>query len=136
MGIVFTIFLLASQAASGAVISGSVVRSGSVESVAGAQILLTRIDGRLTDSITAIAGGNGNFTIRNIPPGTYRLFSDHAGYTRSEYRQHRMGRPGLSFTLTAGQQMTGATLTMIPTGVITGRIIDGNSAPLPRVYVR
>jgi len=38
--------------------------------------------------------------------------------------------------LSAGQQMMGVVLTMIPTGVISGRIVDGDNIPLARVHVQ
>jgi Carboxypeptidase regulatory-like domain len=117
-------------------ITGSVVRAGTGEPVSRARILLTRVEGKLSDSITAIAGDDGKFTIRNIPPGAYRVFSDKVDYVRAEYGQRAMRRSGTPVTLNAGQQVSDIALSMVPAGVITGRVLDPYNEPIAKVFVR
>jgi hypothetical protein len=109
-------------------VEGSVVRRGTDEPVRGARILLTKVDGQLSDSRTAFADNTGQFAVRSVRAGTYRLFADADGYIRADYDQ--------LITVGSGQQAHNIRVTMTPSGVIVGRMLNGSSDPLPNLVVR
>jgi hypothetical protein len=119
----------------GAVLEGSLVKIGTGEPIRG-RVLLTKVEGGLGDSRTAVAGDNGKFAIRTIPAGSYRLFADGEGYVRAEYGQRRLNQPGLPIALAPGQEMNNVVVTMTPTSVIVGRVLNRSGDLLPNVYVR
>ena len=126
--LLLSLVLLFSQAAPvGALLEGSLVKLGTREPVRG-RILLTKTDGSLNDSRTAVADDNGKFVIGNILPGNYRLFADGENYVRAEY--------GSAIALASGQEMRNVVVTMTPTGVIVGRVLNRSGDPLTNIYVR
>src|SRR5262249_32672315 len=112
--------LLQGQAA----LVGRTICTGTETPVAHARILLTKVGGRIADSITAAAGDDGTFNVPNIPPGTYRVFAVHDDFVRAEMGQTRAGQPGSPVTLGPGQKLNDVRLMMTPTGVISGRVVD------------
>ena len=64
-----------------------------------------------------ITDDQGRFQIKDLDPGTYRLFAAHNGYTRQEYGQKLMNRPGTVLTLTAGQSMKDVAFKLAPHGI-------------------
>ncbi|PYS19533.1 MAG: hypothetical protein DMG11_31620 [Acidobacteria bacterium] len=126
--LLLSLVLLFSQAAPvGALLEGSLVKLGTREPVRG-RILLTKTDGSLNDSRTAVADDNGKFVIGNILPGNYRLFADGENYVRAEY--------GSAIALASGQEMRNVVVTMTPTGVTVGRVLNRPGDPLTNIYVR
>lgn len=74
---------------------------------------------------------SGRFQIANIAPDEYRLYATHSnGYVPAEYGQRIPTGIGIPFTLTAGQSMTGITLSMVQTATISGRVTDANNDPV------
>jgi hypothetical protein len=124
----FVLSLLAvMQLSPGAVVKGVAVRAGTTEPVAGARILLTKIDGKLNDSIATRADDRGRFSIANVPAGRYRIFADRDDFVRAE------GQP---IAVEATQTPRDLQLSMTPSGVITGRVVDQFNDPVAKVYVR
>ena len=124
------------QATARASVSGIVVRAGTTETVGQTRILLTKVGGTLSDSITTTSEANGTFLVPDIPAGQYRVFFQHNDYLRGEYGQSGVDTPGTPITVGAGQRISNVTLAMIPACVITGQILDDNGDPVSRIYVR
>jgi hypothetical protein len=78
----------------------------------------------------------GRFQITDLEPGAYRLYAARNGYTRMEYGQKLMNRPGTILNITAGQIMKDVTFKLTPAGTITGRIVDELGEPLPGLTVQ
>ena len=78
----------------------------------------------------------GKFQITDLEPGSYRLFAARNGYTRMEYGQKLMNRPGTMLNITAGQIMKDVAFKLTPAGTITGRIVDDLGEPLPGLTVQ
>jgi hypothetical protein len=117
-------------------VSGMVVRAGTTETVGQTHILLTKVGGTLSDSITTIAEANGTFLLPDIRAGQYRIFFQHDDYLRGEYGQSGVDAPGRPITVGAGQRISNLTLAIVPACVITGQILDDNGDPISRIYVR
>jgi hypothetical protein len=111
-------------------LEGRVLRSGTNEPVVRAGVVLTKVGGRLSDSVSATTDAQGRFSFSSIPAGDYRLFAEHADYVRGEYGQRSIGRPGSAITLAAGQRLGEVTLTLTPSGVISGRAVNGSGDPV------
>ena len=134
----------------GAVVEGIVVRAGSNEPLAGAQVTLAAVTASLTSpagpfvvtgggsaSPTALLDVNttnapaaipaitteqdGRFAFRDLAPGLYRLQVLRNGYARQSYGQLIPGGPATAIRLTAGQAKQ-IVMALIPAGNVSGRI--------------
>lgn len=119
-----------------ALIRGYVVRIGTGEAIPNAQVSLTRAQGRGGQALAAVSDPNGRFVIGNIVAGDYRLAVERDGYVDKEYGQISPNRPGTVLTLRAAEERSDLMMTMVPTGVITGRVSDRNGQALEGVEVR
>jgi len=117
---------------SGASIEGVVVKLGSGEPVANAEVRLSFQDApRPGSPPTTKSDSNGRFFFENVAPGTYRLFASvDGGFVPVEYGQRTPTGEGTAVAIAADQKITGLQLTMVPTGAIAGRIYDKNGEPL------
>lgn len=87
-------------------------------------------------SYSATTDASGNFTMSNIPPGTYQLSAEKTGYVRGNYGARGAMRPGSSLTLSAGQTLKQVSFRLQPHAVISGRILDEEGEPLANVQVQ
>ena len=118
------LLVFALQAPDRATIEGVVTKVGTTEPVPRASIVVTRIQGQLSDVKTVVADDSGRFVVTNLAPGSHRIFAAKDGYVRTEYGQRSATRPGTVVDLNAGETRRGITISMTPTGVISGRILD------------
>jgi hypothetical protein len=116
------------QQTPGTMVSGTLVDLTNRLPVPQAKVLLERVDGLLRESSAASANDRGEFVIRNIAPGLYRLFAEHEDYVRNEYDRR--------LSLAAGQSVEGLILALTPTAVISGRVWNEFGDPASRVVVR
>jgi protocatechuate 3,4-dioxygenase beta subunit len=136
----FLLMVLAALAVQqpGASIEGVVVKLGSSEPIANADVRLGsqsnvpmagRIPATKTDS-------SGRFFFDNVSPGTYRVFATtDGGFVPAEYGQRSPTGDGTALVVAAGQKVTGIRLAMSPTGTIAGRVYDKNGEPLGNAQV-
>jgi hypothetical protein len=114
-----------------------------------------RVDGRVTNSVTgeplrkaevqihggaggeysAITDGSGHFVIEQIAAGSYNLTVQHQNFAVQSYGAKRPGMPGTKLTLSAGQQMSGIDIKLIPFGVISGKVVDEDGDPVTAVPI-
>jgi protocatechuate 3,4-dioxygenase beta subunit len=132
---ILAFLLLAMQAPSGATLEGTVMKGGTTEPVPRASVVVTKVQGQLNDVQTAVTDDNGRFTVRNLAPGSHRIFAQREGFVRSEYGQ-RGTRPGTPVDLTAGETRRNINVTLTPMGVISGRALDTDGKPLRGAFVR
>jgi hypothetical protein len=85
-----------------------------------------------SDARSFAADSGGHFLATNIRPGSYVLVADHAGYFANPYK--RAFQPTIE--VSAGQEMKGVLLRLLPTAVVAGQIVDENSLPLVHVEVK
>ncbi|HLQ76910.1 MAG TPA: carboxypeptidase-like regulatory domain-containing protein [Terriglobia bacterium] len=92
------------------------------------------------DPITAgypgLTSENGQFVLRNIPPGRYSLVASHTGYVHGEYGQHGPNGKALVLTVPSGQSISGIRLVMMPNAAIAGHAYDSKGAPLAYVQMQ
>src|SRR5688572_29940 len=130
------LLFLASQAPDRAAIEGVVTRAGTTEPVPRASVVVTMVQGQLRDVETVVADDSGRFTVRNLRPGAHRVFAMKDGFVRSEHGQRAPTRPGTPVDLMAGETRRGNVVSMTPTGVIAGRVLDADGKPLRGAFVR
>jgi hypothetical protein len=82
-------------------------------------------------------GPDGKFSFRGLKEGKYRLVAVRVGSALYpvEYGQRNLKQRGLNFPIAAGESKKDIRLEMIPTGVITGRVVDEDRRPMGHVVV-
>jgi protocatechuate 3,4-dioxygenase beta subunit len=80
---------------------------------------------------------NGRFGIKDVEPGSYRIYAARNGFMKQEYGQRSPNRPGLVVTVQPGQQLQDLTFRLSPASTITGRVTDALTGdPLPGITVQ
>lgn len=115
-------------------ISGMVVELAGSNPLKGARIDLQGTDEH-TRSTYAVADAGGHFAVKKLPPGRYRLTVSKAGYVTQEYGQRKPSDPGAALTLRAGQDLKDLLFQLIPSAVISGRVLDEEGQPLQLAVV-
>lgn len=143
-------------------ITGTVVKATTGEPIARAQVTVTRLGAApnpagidATPDAGARAGDpslqdfqqlqiipavltddQGTFAIKDLPPGSYRVAAVRNGYSRQEFGQHSIGRPGTVLNVRAGQTVPDVSFRLTPAATIAGRVIDTNGDPLPGISIQ
>lgn len=91
--------------------------------------------GDLPQRRTASTNTRGEFEIRDLPPGRYSVSVSRSGYLPFEYGQRRIGERGKSLEIAEGEALTGIDVALPRASVISGRVIDENSEPVPGVSI-
>jgi len=108
-------------------VDGVAIRLGTTDPVPQASVLLTKVDGQLADARAVRADERGRFVFGGIAPGRYRLSAHHDAFMRADTAV---------FAVEPGQPLRNLTVTMTPTGVLSGRIVDAYGDAAAKVYVR
>jgi hypothetical protein len=109
-----------------AVVTGVVMDGQAKHPIAYARVLMARTNGPLASSVTARADERGQFSMA-VTPGTYRVVATHDDYLRGEAPS----------TIEVGAApIEGIVVTLTPTAVISGRIMDELGDPARGVFVR
>src|SRR4029450_3660917 len=132
---ILALLMLSVQTPERASLEGIVTKAGTNEPVARASIVVTMIQGQISDVQTATTDNSGRFTVRNLAPGNHRVFALRDGFVRSEFGQ-RGTRPGTPVALSAGETRRNINIPLTPTGIISGRVLDTDGKPLRSAFVR
>jgi hypothetical protein len=145
-------FLLTPPVEAAVTIEGKVIDSATKLPVAGARVVLVRVDRSgvaITsgvfdtrpsagepdpgaDRLAAVTGSNGVFRFAVEAPAKFVLFVDAAGYVRTETAVSRES----TYVLKAGTPITDITIRLSPELSISGRVVDGESdQPMPDLSV-
>ena len=108
-------------------IAGVVIDAVTKAPVGRARVVLVRPDGPLNASHLAIADDDGRFRFE-VPAGPYRLFADRDDYIRAEHHT--------PIVLAAGQRVGDISIAIVPTGVISGRVLTEFGEPASKIFVR
>jgi len=137
-----TLLLLFLQAQSGAIsagrgtIVGHVVMDGGNAPVAHVHVEFAKAGGQLQDYRTAVTAGDGAFAFTGLPAGTYRVYAERDGYLRTEHGQRTGSASGIPIVVSDAQDESDVLITILPLGVIAGRVVDGSGNPVRHVWVR
>jgi hypothetical protein len=114
-------------------IEGAVVNELTKEPIRKVEISL-RKQGAFTANAaySAITDAAGKFRVENIEPGEYFLTQRRTGFivSRSNY-----GFSARLLKLGAGQSLTGLRYTLVPQGIISGRVVDDEGEPVQNIYL-
>lgn len=116
-------------------LSGRVETLGTNAPVAYADVVLAPVGGTVDGYRTTSADAVGRFTFRNLPPGSFRVHAERQGYLRGEAGSRTAGIVGTPITVVQGQTPPTVVVTLTPTAVIAGRIVDGDG-PVRGALVR
>ena len=116
-------------------ISGMVVKMAGSVPLRKAHLLLRNVEDR-TRRIAAVTNADGRFAMKGIEPGSYRLSVSRLGFVTEQYGQRKPDAPGAILTLRPRQEMKDLLFRLIPSGVISGKILDEDGEPLPAVAVQ
>ena len=84
---------------------------------------------------TAATNLRGEFEIRDLPPGRYTVAASRSGYLAFEYGQRRLGERGKTLEISEGEALTAVDVALPRASVISGRVLDENSEPVPAVAI-
>ncbi len=88
--------------------------------------LVLELPGLPTVAYGAISSAAGQFSISTLPPGSYSLRAERAGFTY---------RGPATLTLKAGQVVSNLRLEFTPEAVISGRLLDPDGDPVPGISI-
>jgi hypothetical protein len=117
-------------------IAGYVLKIGTGEPVTRARVVLIKQPAQAGDLISTLTDGAGKFNFGNLVSGEYRIVSHRSGYLRTEYGQRAAEKPGVTITLAPRQELKDIVVSMIPTGVISGRVTDRYGEPVVNASVQ
>jgi hypothetical protein len=108
------------QPSATAEIGGTVKSAADDKPLARARVVVTAADGR--------------YTFADLPAGAYTVSATRTGFAAQVYGQGR-SLAGTPVTVTGGQRATGIDFSLLPGGVIAGRILDEDGSPFAGALV-
>lgn len=124
--VLLMIGLLAAQAPSA--MTGVVTDEATKAPIAGATVVLAPAEGPVAGATVTTTDDRGRFAFAKVQPGTYRLLAGRDDYLR--------GTPSAPVVVTAGESVRNLAMTLTPTAVISGRVLDEYGEPAEKIYVR
>jgi len=115
------------------IIRGRITASDTGRGLRRAQVSIA--GGDLPQRRSASTNIRGDFEIRDLPPGRYTLSVTRSGYLSFEYGQRRIGERGKMIELSEGEALSSIDVRMPRASVISGRVLDENSEPVPNVSI-
>lgn len=85
--------------------------------------------------MTTSTNAQGQYQLRDVPPGSYFVSASRAGYIEQHYGQRRARERGLSVEVKTGQTITRIDVALVRGGVIAGRVVDETGEPYPWLTV-
>lgn len=122
-----------SSSTSSASIAGAVIKEPGSEPLKKVLIQCVAEDQNVGGNYTTSTDANGHFNIENIVPGRYRIFFERAGYV--EVNDRGLKADVNVLTILAGQSIQDLLFRMLPTAVVSGRVLDEDGDPLSEVRV-
>jgi protocatechuate 3,4-dioxygenase beta subunit len=96
-------------------------------------VSLAAADGGNDSGGASVTDAEGHFQIDGVRPGAYRVTLERNGFVSTRRRSRTYS--STSFSVAAGQDVTGLLFRMLPAGVIEGKVLDEDGDPLPGAEV-
>lgn len=94
--------------------------------------LVNLLPGTGEQPVTALTDASGSFVFSPVKPGKYVISTEKDGFVlQSSKQKHTTG----SLELTPGGKLSGIELSLLPQGVITGRVVDEDGDPISNSFV-
>jgi beta-lactamase regulating signal transducer with metallopeptidase domain/protocatechuate 3,4-dioxygenase beta subunit len=107
--------------------------------VSGAEVRLTPLTGGMQPggpAYTTVTDENGAFTLESIRPAPrLGLTARKTGYQVFRYGSTSQASPTVPIPIAEGESLTGLALVMEQEGVLTGRVVTAEGAPIPAAIV-
>ena len=118
-------------------VEGEVVDRVTSEAIVGATVLLTGIAEDRVLSYTAKTSAGGRFAFANVAPSSgYWLMALHgAEHVQTLHGQRGLHGVGTQIAVGLGQQIRDLKIAMLPTGEISGRVVDAGGKPVSDAQV-
>jgi Carboxypeptidase regulatory-like domain/Polysaccharide lyase family 4, domain II len=110
-------------------IEGTIIAGDTGQPLRKAWVSLRKVEGR-GDTHGAGTDASGHFILKNIEPGSYRLFVSHAGYVGQGYGPNSLSNSVKTLTLAPGQQMRDISMRLTRAAAISGHIYDEDGDPV------
>jgi hypothetical protein len=119
-------------------IEGQVLNIATGEPLKKASLVLTPTQPRQGPiaPYSTTSDANGQFTIKDVKPGSYMLMAERNGFVRSSYGARGPGQQGSTLTVSSGETIKAISVRLQPHGVISGRILDEDGEPVAHVQVQ
>lgn len=114
-------------------LAGSVVKEPGGEPLKKAIIELIAENQKEGGNYTATSDQDGQFKIANIQPGRYKMFAERPGYLEVDKQRRRSH--GISLSFESGDALKDEVLHMLPSAIVTGRVLDEDGDPVPDAEV-
>jgi hypothetical protein len=101
-----------------------------------AQVVLRDVASGLDTPYKTRTDGAGNFVLKRLRAGTYRLFAEHIGFLPTQYGNDGRNPTGTPLVLKTGEILRNIVVRESPSAVITGRVINQDSSPLSGAQIR
>ena len=128
-GLVFVCGVPAAIEAADSAIGGAVRSTKTGEPLKSVQVSLSLTSASGTSPVRATTGPAGEFLFTQLPPGNYRLQFRKSGYRKVPARAEVV-------SLTVDEKVTDLDVSLVPTAVISGRVVDFEREPVPDARVR
>ncbi len=115
-------------------VEGTVTNSVTGAPVRKALVTLLEIDEYA--AYQALSDAGGRFRIDNVKPGDYVLWGEAQGFVREPPDYSRVAPRSRMLTVAAGKPVKDAVVPLIPSAVISGRVLDESEEPVPGATVR
>jgi hypothetical protein len=119
------------EPAGGSLIRGRVTTTDGV--AVGEATVSARSGGR---SWSAPTDALGQFTLRDLPAGSFTVVATRRGYLRGEHGQRGANLPGLPVVVEKGKDVGGVNIMLSRGAAISGIVVDEHNEPLPDVSIQ
>jgi hypothetical protein len=101
-------------------VSGTVMKMADSTPLRKARLSLISVDDP-NRAVAAVTTVDGQFELKDVEPGAYRLYVARVGFVEEEYGRRKPETPGAVLTLHAGQKLKDLQFRLIAAGVISGK---------------
>jgi protocatechuate 3,4-dioxygenase beta subunit len=114
-------------AAQDATLSGIVRNALTNEPIRNAVVILTGSNAK--DSPSVLSDSSGKFQLTGVKPGRYRFTAEKPPMLKWEFGQRKPNFSGTPIDLKPGEARTDEIIPLLPSGVVTGRVVDEDGEP-------